>query len=142
MIVWAIFYGVFTLAILYSQYRLQRLNFRLMLYDKRYAVFLSVMQYISSVLQNARADNDELMKLMRNSKDKEFLFGFEVGDYVQALYSKGIELNKVNYILASQHDRSIREKLVEQTTTLFEWFENQFEEAKRIFKYYLAITCK
>ncbi|RKX18116.1 MAG: hypothetical protein DRP26_05790, partial [Candidatus Zixiibacteriota bacterium] len=88
------------------------------------------------------ADNDELMKLMRNSKHKEFLFGFEVGDYVQALYSKGIELNKVNYILASQHDRSIREKLVEQTTTLFEWFENQFEEAKRIFKYYLAITCK
>ncbi len=142
MIIWAVIYGIFTLAILLSQYRLQKLNFRLALYDKRYAVFLSAMQYISDIVQKARVDNDELTKLLRNSKDKEFLFGPEVGEYIQSLHSQGAELMKVSSLLDAEQDQVKREKLAKQMAGLCSWFGSQFDEAKHIFEGYLAIRSK
>jgi len=121
---------------------LQRSNFRLMLYDKRYAVFLSVMGYIAGVAQTGRVEDDDLIKLMRNSKDKEFLFGSEVGEYVQSLYSQGAELMKVSSLLDAEKDQANRETLAKQKTVLFSWFELQFDTAKKRFEPYLAIRSK
>ncbi|UCC78438.1 MAG: hypothetical protein JSW64_09115 [Candidatus Zixiibacteriota bacterium] len=142
MAIWTIIFGIFTLAILLAQYLLQRSNFRLALYDKRYAVFLSAMEYISKIVQSARVEDDELMKLLRNSKDKEFLFGSEVGDYIQSLYSHGVDLEKVRSLLDVEKNQTQRERLVTQQTELFRWFKNQFEEGKRCFEPYLAIRSK
>lgn len=142
MLIYSIIFGAFTLAILYMQYRLQSYNFRLALYDKRYAVFLSTMQYISSIIENAKASNEELMKFLRNSRDKEFLFASDIGIYLRELYLKGIELNKAILAMEREHDQNRLDNLVEKHDDLLKWFTNQIDVAKTQFEDYLAIRRK
>jgi hypothetical protein len=81
--------AIITTAILVLQYLLAKRRWRLDLYDKRYPVYLSTKEYLSFIDQTANVTHEELTKFLRNSKDKEFLFGDDVKEYLEHLYNKG-----------------------------------------------------
>lgn len=78
--------------ILVNQYRLERLRWKLSLYDKRYPVFLSTMKFIANIVRDHDVSNEGLMQFMRNSKDREFLFVDDVKNFMDELYKKGVDL--------------------------------------------------
>jgi hypothetical protein len=135
--------GVTTVTILVLQYYLARRRWRLDLYDKRYPVYLATMQYLSFILQSARVTDEELFKFLRNSKDKEFLFGKDVQQYLDELYRKGVNLNFRT--IERQNERiedSKRRQLIKEEHELLEWFSKQFEVSKKLFGEYLTIDKK
>ena len=68
-----------------NQHRLEELRWKLSLYDKRYPVFLSSMQFISTVVQKLDVSIEELNKFWRDSKDRDFLFGDDVKEHLDKL---------------------------------------------------------
>jgi len=125
-----------------NQYRLQRWRWKLDLYDKRYPVFISTMEYISSIVQNHNVTNDLLFKFLRDSKDKEFLFGEDIKKHLENLYKKGLDLQLVEIELKPEPVGDKRSQMVKQSSEIAKWFSNQFEVTKRLFGEYLAIDKK
>lgn len=134
--------AVIAATILYWQFRLEKRRFRMDLYDKRYPVYSATMQFLSSIAQDATVSQEELFKFLRNSKDKDLLFGNDVQEYLEKLYKKGVRLNYLKKKLEHEPVGEKRTKLVEEESDLVEWFISQFEESKTLFGVYLKIDKK
>ena|SRR3990170_5285068 len=132
-----------TTTIIILQYILAKQRWRLDLYDKRYPIHLATMSYISIILQDARITNEELMKFLRTSRDKHFLFGKDVEKLLDELYKKGVELRCCQDILESRsspEDKRLR--LIDKQEVLILWFKDQYGVATATFKKYLSIDKK
>jgi hypothetical protein len=124
------------------QYRLESLKWRLALFDKRYPVYERTMDYISFVVREARMTNERLFQFLRESKDKEFLFGNEVHSFLAELYKKGVDLRTRPLVYQRMPDGDARTAEITREGETLKWFGDQFETAKRIFEPYLSITRK
>jgi len=135
--------AVVTVSILVLQYLLARRRWRLDLYDKRYPVFMSTMDYISSVVQTGGTTADRTTQFLRETKDREFLFGKEIHDFLGLLYKKGVDLWTAQETTNAPHaNEDDRKALIYEARDLKKWFGDQFEVAKRLFDPYLRITKK
>ncbi len=134
--------AIITTTILVLQYYLAKRRWRLDLYDKRYPVYLASMQYLSSIARDARVTDEELFKFLRNSKDKEFLFGNDVKEHLEKLYNKGVRLNYLGKKSEHEPVEEKRIKLVDEESDLVVWFVEQFEVSKKLFGEYLTIDKK
>lgn len=135
--------AVVTASILILQYLLAKRRWRLDLYDRRYPVYLASMEFLSLIMQNANVSREELVKFLRNCKDKEFLFGNDVKEHLEKLYNKGVDLMRHTSLTeAGNMEKEKRLKWIDEEMNLIAWFGNQFDVSKRIFGAYLAITKK
>jgi hypothetical protein len=85
--------AIVTTYIAFQQFQTNRRQHRLALFEKRMAVFNSTMNLIASVVQAARAELDQLFRLIRETRDHELLFGPEIGEYINEVYRRGLALN-------------------------------------------------
>jgi hypothetical protein len=134
--------AITTGTILVLQYLLAGRQWRLSLYDKRYPVYLRTMEYLSHIGQRAGLKQDELMKFLRDSRDKEFLFKKDVQEHLGQLYSKGVALMTLGTMLEGDVPGDKRSELVDKQSKLLEWFSGQFEISKELFGEYLRIDKK
>jgi hypothetical protein len=74
--------GVVTTYIAVQQYKTNRRQHRLALFEKRIAVFDSTMNLIAAVLRAGRAELDQLFTPLRETRDHELLFGPEIGEFI------------------------------------------------------------
>ena len=91
---------------------------------------------------NAYVKNDELMKFLRDSKEKEFLFKEDLQEYLEKLYKKGVNLMALGKKIEVESDDDKRSKLIDEQTELLEWFSKQLEISKKLFGEYLRIDKK
>jgi hypothetical protein len=131
--------GVIATIVLVNQFILQKLRWRLDLWEKRYPVYLATEQYIIFAVQNAKMPMDEVFKFKRESKDKDFLFRTDVQRYLEELYQKGLELDNLVLHLKGVLDDDRRNKLLDEQLDLIRWFPEQFEVSKNLFGKYLRI---
>lgn len=138
--------AVTTALILYWQFRLEKNRWRLALWDKRYPVFEATRQYLSFIIINANITQEELYKFQRNSKDKEFLFGRDIREYLNELYNKGNDLiyhtRQIEALEKKDNKEEKRLRLIDEQTELMAWFLKQVEESKKLFGEYLTIDKK
>lgn len=134
--------AIITVVILILQYILANRRWRLDLYDKRYPVYIATMEYISSIMQDGNVTDEKLFKFLRNSKDKEFLFGKDIQDYLKLLYDRGADMIYVKMMLENIPIGEERERIGNQSHDLLMWFKSQFEISKKLFGEYLKIDKK
>src|SRR5579872_1840168 len=118
--------AVVTSYIAFQQYRTNRSQHRLALFEKRMAVFNSTMNLIAAVTQAARAELDQLFGLIRETRDHQLLFGPEIGEFINEVYKKGVELNTIDFV----HGDAARR------TELLLWFSQQNAGATQKFLKY------
>lgn len=115
--------------IAFAQYRINRDNqHRLALFEKRKAIYDRTMEMIASVMQRANPSLDECLKLLRDTRDHDLLFGPEVGAFIDQVYKKAIALETQNAM--RNHD-------AEQRIETMNWFAQQMGEARKVFLKYL-----
>jgi len=134
--------GVIGAVVLINQYRLQRFRWRLALYDKRYPVYLATKEFLIGIMARHNVSNDELYNFLRNSKDKEFLFGKDVKEYLEQLYLKGLDLQTVEKEVDQHPVGDERTNLVHQSSVIFKWFRGQYESVDKVFGEYLTVAKK
>lgn len=76
--------------IAWQQFAVNRRQHRLALFEKRLVVFNSTMKMISSVVQAANADLTQCFQFIRDTRDHEFLFGSEIGEFINEVYRKAV----------------------------------------------------
>src|SRR3972149_6415938 len=87
--------AVIGVIILIYQYRLEKFKWRLALYDRRYEVYLAITQHLSNIMAIHNVSNEELFNFLRKTRDKEFLFGKEIHEFIDQIYLKSVDLYTV-----------------------------------------------
>jgi hypothetical protein len=131
-----------TTYIVIQQYRTSRLKFKLELFEKRYAIYEGVKNFILSAVREATLPNDDFFKLNEETQDAFFLFGARVEKYIDELRSKGARLR---YLHERLSDQSLpigeeRSKLSKEHAELNTWFGNQLLESRKVFKKYFRVS--
>src|SRR5437879_2462811 len=67
--------------IAYEQFVVNHRQYRLALFEKRWTIFNAVAKFIAGILQEANITMPQCIKLLQDTRDHEFLFGSEVGDF-------------------------------------------------------------
>ncbi len=108
-----------------------RLQYRLALFDRRMKVFDAVTDLLGEIFRNARINLDQLNMLARETRDRELLFGPEIKEYIDEIFSNGVDLHTVNVSgLRNQAE-------IERHTELLRWFVVQIPVATQKFLIYL-----
>lgn len=139
----AVLLGVITYLFQRRQIRTQEqqaktlfLQHRLALMKKRMKVFNAVQEFNVLILQEAKLESlQPLAKLMRETREHTFLFGSEIGDYIQELYSKGNRLRTI-WAMRTPH-QTIRPELIEEETSINIWFNDKIRLTEEKFLKYI-----
>jgi hypothetical protein len=115
-------------SIAWQQYVVNHRQHRLALFEKRMAVFNSTMKMIGSVMQTANADLSQCFQFIKDTRDHEFLFGPEVGKFINEVYQKAVALHAHTQMRSSD---------AAQLTEILNWFFEQSGEARKIFLRYM-----
>jgi hypothetical protein len=119
-----------------------RMKFVLEMFEKRYAVYQGVKNFILSAVRYANLSNDDFFKFNEETQDAFFLFDESAEKYIDNLRSKGAKLRYLNEKLSDQNllIGEERGKLATEEAELNIWFGNQLLESKQVFKKYLHIS--
>ena len=130
---WAAVGSVFTLVlsgiltyVAYQQYVINQRQYRLALFEKRMAVFNSTMEMIASVVKSANPTLPECFQFIQDTRNHEFLFGPDVGEFINEVYKKATALRA--HIMTAG---------AAQQTPIMQWFVDQMGEARKMFLPYL-----
>jgi hypothetical protein len=134
--------AVVTTIILVSQYRLEKMRWRLALYDKRYLVYQKTMQFLSEIYAKANVTNDELFAFLHDVRDKDLLFGKDVQELLEQIYLKAVDLNSIESELKHLPKGELLNNRVKDSSQLFKWFRSQRNACKEIIGDYLRIDKK
>jgi hypothetical protein len=134
--------GIVATWILILQYKLANWRWKLDLYNKRYPVYLVTINFISKIGMSNENNDELLYNFLREARDKEFLFGYDVQEFLLTLYKKGNDLDTHQRIFKDLPVGKERSKHVKDAGDLKIWFASQYEPAKTIFSSYLKIDKK
>lgn len=99
-------------------------------------VFNATQEFIALVLQEARVMSFEpLFKLTRETREHHFLFGAEIGKYIEEVHSKGNRLRAMH--AATRGTEVLRPEDISQETEINMWFSGQIRVAEEKFLKYI-----
>lgn len=84
---------------------------------------------LASVMQTANATLNQCFKFIQDTRDHEFLFGPEVGKFIDDVFKKATALHA--QVTVGGAGAAVRQ------TEIMMWFSEQMREARKIFLKYL-----
>ena len=114
--------------IAYEQFVINRRQYRLALFEKRYAIFNATAKFIAVILQEANISVRQCIQLLQDTRDSEFLFGKDVTEFIDEVYKKAVALH-AHMAMGADH--------AQQGHDINEWFAGKIAEARTIFGRYL-----
>jgi hypothetical protein len=83
------------------QSQLQRRQLKQAMFEKRFAVYMTVREYLRSVIEMFRVDFQTLIHFGHETHQAQFLFDASVQDFIQEVFQKANELHTLNEILGT-----------------------------------------
>jgi hypothetical protein len=129
------------LFIAYWQYRLQEYRVRLDLYDRRIVIYEAIMQFLSGVSQKGTASNEELISLLRDTRQAKFLFKGEIERHINSIYDKALNLQYIRKQLDNEYlpRGPERDSLATQMSLHFKWLSEQYKKTDEMFLKYVKL---
>jgi hypothetical protein len=134
--------AIFGTYIAWRQHRLQRHRLRLDLYDKRFAVFQSLMEFLSVILRDAKVPLEQYYVFRTRTAQAAFLFGDDVNRYLEQIVENAMRFRELNERLGTNAMPMgvERTELVTEESELLRWLSGQIEQARTLFSKYIAFT--
>jgi hypothetical protein len=117
--------------IAWAQYQINRRQYRLALFEKRMAIYKAVTERCADVVGAMASDLPGNIKFLRETRDHEFLFGPEVGVFINEIWKQG---NNLSVFMA------LRPRQPAKETEIINWFNTQLSEARKYFSKYMNFT--
>ena len=110
------------------------------IYDKRYEVYEKVKQFIASVCQAGKVDDDKYRQFWQDTRQAYFLFGQDIDSYIEKIYHNSFDLKRYDEALERPRLRDIeRDAIIDKRFELTEWFGDQFYESRKLFGEFLSL---
>jgi hypothetical protein len=120
------------------QYRTGRDQYRLNLYDKRFAVFKATQSFLRDIVKNARVTDDSSAgKFWDAVDDAQFLFKEPVAGYMANLRQQCLHLMICEGRLYGEGRLPVgeeRNRVSQENSDLLKWFINQNERLVDVFR--------
>ena len=128
--------------IAYQQFQTQRLKLKSDLFDKRFAVFETVLGFIGIVATFQQPTAQDVVNLDKAKITSFFLFGTEVPDYIESIRKRAANLNvlasNLNEIAELGGGQLASEPQAQRQASV-DWFEELFSKCRNIFEKDLAL---
>lgn len=122
-----------------SKLRIDKLRFDL--FEKRYAVYRTIQEFIATIIREGCINNRLLGDFNRETSYGEFLFGSEITDYIKSIYKKGCDLILTKELLDDTRlEASKRSRIINDKSELLLWFGGQFDISRKLFDKYLSFS--
>ena len=118
-------------AIAQQQAATNRLQYRLALFDRRMKIVDATTKLFGEISCEGKVDNAQLFTFLQDTRERGLLFDGEIGEYLDEIYKKGVNL----HVLGERLER--HPELVEPESELLMWFVNQPPVATQKFLKYL-----
>jgi hypothetical protein len=128
--------------IAYQQWKTNHLKVRHDLYERRLAIYFATMEFLSVVFGKAEASQAEMVTFLQKTREGYFLFGPDLGDYLNKLYNRAVDLRAQNITL-NQTNLPVgdeRTRLAKENTELLKWFGGQFKISQKKFRKYMRLS--
>jgi len=122
-----------------KKYYLDKESRKESLYDKRYPIYEKTMGFITSIVRNGGVYTEEVFKFVRETKEREMLFGEDIHTFVTKLEKKALHLSGVTLKLEKLNVGEERTRLVDKERKMVEWFESQLKVAQELFGKYIRL---
>jgi hypothetical protein len=121
----------------YWQFTLAREQFRLDLFEKRFAIFQSARAFLQRISTNGTLERNDLFDYRRDTQDATFLFGQQVEDYLRSLADTALELKTTKEQFEPLPSGAERSELCEKETQLLRDLCDESIKLKDVFAPYL-----
>jgi hypothetical protein len=128
--------------IAYRQYHNDRVRVTMELYEKRFAIYKAFTDLLDAISCEATANEDQIRTYSQKTRDSYFLFGPEVGEYIEHIFKQAWELRCQDKKIHGPHGPPVgpeREALCHTNVELLKWFNRHAEVGRRKFRKYLAL---
>lgn len=127
--------------IAWQQWNTNKLKLKLERYERRLRVYEEVKRILSLMISKADISLAELLKFRAASAEADFLFGSEIPNYLDEIYSHGVELRRYNSDIAKKTPGgNDHNAAVQGRDNHLIWLSKQFGLTKDKFKKYLDIS--
>ncbi len=133
--------------IAYQQWRTNKSRLAHELYDRRLGVFKAVKDFYGEIGTAGTTEYGMVMKFNAATAETEFLFGDEIGEHIEELYKKGMQLASLQekmYPSSGEPGLPVgaeRSKVAEEHSKLLLWFlQDGIAETRERFRKYLAVS--
>jgi len=132
--------ALLTAYIAFRQWRTNHLKLRHELYERRLSVYVAVMEFLAYVMQRASLNDEELRNFLKKTRESYFLFGKDIGKYLDELYKKAVDLQALSSELESLPVGEERSRKVLEKGEISKWFSRQFDVTRTKFSKYMRLT--
>lgn len=135
--------GGITVYIAWQQWRTNRNQFRLHLFDRRIVVYEAAKELAARIARNGTATRDDLMAFVEKAYGSSFIFDRKIEEYCQELFGKGGELSialGVTQQATASFTPQNYERYAQKVGELLTWFSEQSRDGiERRFEPFLRI---
>jgi hypothetical protein len=130
--------------IAWRQWRTNDLKLRHDLYERRLAIYLSVIEFLARIMSNCKATDAEMINFLQKTRESYFLFGPKVAAYLDSIYKRSVDLQYHNTML---HDPASslpigdeRKRLAHEQCEALKWCSAQLEITRKKFAEYMRLA--
>ena len=129
-----------TTIILVNQHRLEKRKLRLQLFEKRYAVYLAAMEYITTIMREGKNTTAAQASFLRDSRDRVFLFDKRIHQFLDDVWKQSVNLEMHQEIFHDLPVGAERTKHVEAAAAIKTQLPVLAERAQELFGAYLKMV--
>ena len=130
--------------IAWQQWQTNRKKLELDLYERRLRIYEEVQKILRVIARDRKASFRDLLDFQASVSEMDFLFGREIREYIDEIYTHGCNLGRWNDEYrdnTQEHPEGYdHNKVVAGTHKEFNWLVAQFEPAKEKFQKYLRLS--
>jgi hypothetical protein len=132
--------GAVTVYIAWQQWRTNRNQFRLHLFDRRIVIYDAALELAARVVYKGTVTQEELWSFMRKACEASLFFDDKIQAYCQELLKNGFDLITANEVVEAGPDAPNYKDMVQMKGSILKWFRKQSDkEAKPHFEPFLRI---
>lgn len=125
----------------YQLYRASSSRQKSELNIKRLKIYRAIVHLLSVISRDGDISRDELLVFRSKTHESGFLFGKDIAEYVEEIYSRSLKLRSSNALLKEQNlpIGEERDKVTVENSRQMIWLADQPTQLKQKFERYLTI---
>lgn len=136
--------AIITAYIAWQQWRTNNLKVRHELYERRLAVYWSVMEFLGNIFREAKVTESELLTFLQKTRESYFLLGPELSKYLDEIYNRAVDLRasdtKLHHPASNLPAGQERSRVAEENAELLKWFGDQALIVRERFAKYMKLS--
>lgn len=135
--------AILAVYVAYQQYRTNHLRLQYETYERRFKVYKIVQGFLSDITRNAKDAFPRIHQFYEDASEATFLFAPEVQGFIDTLYEKAVDLERVDQE-RSAGSQGLREEaegrnIVQERAKLMNWFCDQLSQSKELFRKHMGM---